>query len=65
MNENLKQLLATLRIDGNLRTRLNKIFDKSYPVTHIDLRGYEHNKRLEAHKSDLTVLLNCISSNLM
>jgi hypothetical protein len=57
MNEELKKLLSTLYIDGNLRVRLNKIFDKSEPVTEIDLRGYEHGKRLDVRKEDLLVLL--------
>ena len=57
MNEELKALLAKQKMDGNLRTRLNKIFDKSCPVTCIDLRGYEHGKRLNIRKEDLSTLL--------
>ncbi len=58
MNEELKRLLATLRIDGNLRMRLNKIFDSEEPVTSIDLRGTEHGKKLEVFKEDLPPLLS-------
>lgn len=57
MNEDLKRMLITLKIDGNLRVRLDKIFDQQSPVTRIDLRGYEYGKKLVVDKEDLCVLL--------
>jgi len=57
MNEDLKRLLATLKMNSNLRMRLNKIFDELSPVTSIDLRGYEHGQKLEVCKKDLLILL--------
>jgi len=60
MNAELKNLMSKLRIDGNLRARLNKIFNTEDPVTSIDFRGYEHNKKLQVKKEDLqTVLTIC------
>jgi len=57
MNENLKRMLSVLKIDSNLRIRLDKIFDQQSPVTRIDLRGYERGKKLAVDKEDLYVLL--------
>jgi len=57
MNEHLKVTLATLRMNGNLRMRLEKIFDTKEPVTAIDLRGSEHGKKLDVSKEDLPALL--------
>jgi hypothetical protein len=57
MNEHLKATLAMLRMNGNLRMRLEKIFDTKEPVTAIDLRGSEHGKKLDISKEDLPALL--------